>query len=181
MIEFIAVIFSLLSVILTTRKKLLCWPIGIIGVIAYSFLFYQNRDWSNFLLQFVFIIQSILGWINWKNSESVDVTSLETLERFSLAIATIVVFICLFVINNIFSGNFTELDALTSSLSIFGMFLLSNSKIEAWFFWILADVIYIYLFFSQQLYLSSILYFIFLILATYGYFNWIKIKRKTHD
>lgn len=174
MIESIAVIFSLISVWLTTKKNTLCWPVGIVGVIAYSILFYQNRDWSNFSLQFFFIIQSILGWINWNESKNEQVTSLETYERFSVGIATLVVFLCLFVINSIFSGNFTELDALTASLSIFGMFLLSNSKVEAWIFWILADVIYIYLFFSQQLYLSSILYFIFLILATYGFFNWKK-------
>ena len=113
MIESTAVIFSLLSVILTTKKNQLCWPVGIIGVIFYGYIFYQNKDWSNFILQFVFIV----------------------------------VFFCLFFLNKVFSGSFTELDALTSTLSIFGMFLLSKSKIEAWAFWILADVIYIYFFF----------------------------------
>jgi len=176
MIESIAVIFSLLSVILTTKKNLLCWPIGIIGVIAYAFVFYQNRDWSNFLLQFVFIAQSFSGWINWNKSETKGVSTLENYERFNLIIASFVVFSCLFFLNKVFSGSFTELDALTSTLSIFGMLLLSNSKIEAWTFWILADVIYIYFFFLNQLYLSSALYFLFLILATYGYFNWKKIK-----
>ena len=140
MIESTAVIFSLLSVVLTTKKNQLCWPVGIIGVIFYGYIFYQNKDWSNFILQFVFIV----------------------------------VFFCLFFLNKVFSGSFTELDALTSTLSIFGMFLLSKSKIEAWAFWILADVIYIYFFFLNQLYLSSALYFLFLILATYGYFNWKK-------
>ena len=124
MIESTAVIFSLLSVILTTKKNQLCWPVGIIGVIFYGYIFYQNKDWSNFILQFVFIV----------------------------------VFFCLFFLNKVFSGSFTELDALTSTLSIFGMFLLSKSKIEAWTFWILADVIYIYFFFLNQLYLSSALY-----------------------
>jgi nicotinamide mononucleotide transporter len=174
MVESIAVIFSLLSVILTTKKNQLCWPVGIIGVIFYGYIFYQNRDWSNLLLQFFFIIQSIYGWINWNKSETKNISSLETYERFNLIITSFVVFFCLFLTNKVFSGSFTELDALTSTLSIFGMLLLSKSKIEAWFFWILADMIYIYFFFLNQLYLSSILYFIFLILATYGYFNWEK-------
>lgn len=181
MIESIAVIFSLISVWLTTKKNTLCWPIGIVGVIAYSILFYQNRDWSNFSLQFVFIIQSIFGWINWKDAKTEQITGLKNYERFIVGIATISLSLFLFFINSIFSGNSAELDALTTSLSIFGMFLLSNSKVEAWIFWILADLIYIYLFFSQQLYLSSIIYFIFLILATYGFFNWNKIKRKAYD
>jgi nicotinamide mononucleotide transporter len=174
--EKIAVLFSLLSVILTTRKNALCWPVGIVGVLAYGYIFYQNRDWSNFLLQFFFILQSILGWLNWNKSETNVVSSLETHERFRFIIGSFVVFFCLFIVNKVFSGSFTELDALTATLSIFGMFLLSKSKIEAWFFWILADMIYIYFFFLNQLYLSSALYFLFLILTTYGYFNWKKLK-----
>jgi nicotinamide mononucleotide transporter len=177
MIESIAVIFSLISAILTTKKNQLCWPIGIIGVIAYGFVFYQNRDWSNFILQFVFIVQSFYGWINWNKSETKGVSSLDTYEKFNLIIACFVVFFCLFFINKVFSGSFIELDAITSTLSIFGMLLISKSKIEAWLFWILADVIYIYFFFLNQLYLSSALYFLFLILATYGYLNWKKIKK----
>jgi nicotinamide mononucleotide transporter len=176
MIEIIAVIFSLISVILTTRKNLLCWPFGIIGILTYGYIFYQNRDWSNFSLQFFFVFQSVIGWMNWKNPENKKVSSLENFEKFKIIVASILIFTCLSIINNVFSGNLTQLDALTTTLSIFGMFLLSKSKIESWFFWILADVIYIYFFFIQQLYLSSSLYFLFLILATYGYFNWKKLK-----
>lgn len=178
MIESIAVIFSLLSVLLTTRKNQLCWPVGIIGVIAYGYVFYQNRDWSNFSLQFFFILQSISGWINWNKSNSSKIFILETYERISLIIGSFIVFFCLLIMNKVFLGSFTELDAITASFSIFGMFLLTKSKIEAWWFWIFADVIYIYFFFLNQLYLSSGLYFIFLILSIYGYFNWEKQIKK---
>jgi nicotinamide mononucleotide transporter len=174
--EYIAVIFSLISVWLTVKKNILSWPVGIIGVIAYSYIFYQQSEWSNFSLQFFFIIQSIFGWINWNKSTTKEVSSLEAYERFSISIATIVIFLCLSIFNTIFSGNLTILDAITSSLSIFGFFLLSKSKIEAWLFWVIADVVYILFFFLQQLYLSSALYFLFLILSTYGYFNWKKLK-----
>jgi nicotinamide mononucleotide transporter len=176
MIEFIAVIFSLSCVILTTQRNILCWPVGLIGIIAYSIIFYKGKDWSNFLLQFVFTIQSIIGWINWKKSENLKIKSLKAYDLFTILVASVLLFICFDFTNSIFNGNLTELDAATATLSLFGMFLLGKSKIEAWFFWILADIIYIYFFFIQGLYLSSVLYFIFLILAIYGYFNWKKLK-----
>jgi nicotinamide mononucleotide transporter len=176
--EFIAVIFSLISVWLTARKNILCWSTGIIGIIAYSYIFYQKNEWSNFSLQFFFIIQSILGWMNWNRSKTNEVSNLETYERFSISIGTIVIFLCFYILNIILSGNLTILDAITSALSIFGMFLLSKSKIEAWIFWMFADVIYIYFFFLNKLYLSSGLYCIFLMLSIYGYFNWKKQLKK---
>ena len=52
------------------------------------------------------------------------------------------------------------------------MFLLGFSKIEAWILWIIADILYILFFMLNGLYLSSFLYFIFLLLAVYGFFNW---------
>lgn len=180
MIEFLTVLFSLLSVVLTTKKNSLCWPIGIIGILGYSYIFYDNRDWSNLILQFIFILQSISGWLLWKNEENSKVTSLEFYELFGIINASVLVFIIFLSINIFFQGNLKDLDALTATLSIFGMFLLSKSKIEAWIFWILADVIYIYFFFLNQLYLSSALYLLFLILATYGYLNWRKIKNQSH-
>jgi nicotinamide mononucleotide transporter len=58
------------------------------------------------------------------------------------------------------------------------MVLLGFRKLESWLVWMVADVIYIYFFFINSLYLSSGLYFIFLILSIYGYYNWKKQLKK---
>jgi len=52
-------------------------------------------------------------------------------------------------------------------------FLLAKKKLEAWMLWIIVDVVYIGLFAYKGLYMSSGLYFIFLILAIFGLFKWI--------
>ena len=173
MIESIAVIFSLISVWLTARKNILCWSTGIVGVLAYSILFYQHRDWVNFSLQFVFLAQSIWGWSNWNKSD-LKISRLELSDLLSIITFGIIGFFSfqLFAIG--FNGNLTTLDSITSVLSLFAMFLMASGKIENWILWMVADILYIYFFFLNQLYLSSALYFLFLILATYGYFNWKK-------
>ena len=73
--EIIAVLFSLISVWLTSKDKIWCWPTGIIGVIAFACLFYTKGEWANVGLQFIFLFQSISAWINWKNP-SVKITKL---------------------------------------------------------------------------------------------------------
>ena len=69
MLESIAVIFSLLSVWFTSKENKLCWPVGILGVIGFMIIFYQTKDWGNFFLLFVFLFQSIKGWLNWNENE----------------------------------------------------------------------------------------------------------------
>jgi len=176
--EIIAVIFSLISVWFTARKNILCWSTGMIGVIAYSYIFYQHNEWGNFLLQFVFLGQSIWGWMNWNKSDNLRITSLELIDLLTIIEFGIITFFGFHLFIGAFNGHFTTLDSITTILSFVGMFLLGRGKLESWIFWMIADVIYIYFFFLSKLYLSSGLYFIFLILAIYGYFNWKKQLKK---
>lgn len=169
--EIIAVIFSLLSVWLTARKNIWCWPVGIIGILAYSFIFFDKCNWGNFGLQFIFLVQSAWGWKTWKENNG-NPSKLDNIERFNIIFATSVTATMVYILSSIFNGSFLILDSITTSLSIYATFLLGIKKIESWVFWIIADILYVVFFILNGLYLSSVLYFIFLILALYGFLNW---------
>ena len=64
------------------------------------------------------------------------------------------------------------LDGITTGLSIVGTLLLAFKKIDNWYYWIAADVLYIYLFITQELYWSAGIYFVFLLLAISGLKTW---------
>jgi nicotinamide mononucleotide transporter len=66
------------------------------------------------------------------------------------------------------------LDALTTILSVFAMFLIAYKVIEGWIYWIVADIIYMWIFYSSELYLSTLIYFIFLCSSTIGLIKWTK-------
>ncbi len=174
MIECIAVIFSLLCVWLTAKKNVLCWPIGIIGIIGYAIIFKEKGDISNFLLQFAFLIQSIWGWINWNKITDFKSSKLSSIERLNLLIGGVILFFTLYLLSSALGGNLVILDSITTVISIGGMYLLVKNKIEAWWCWILADLIYIQFFLQNQLPVSAGLYFIFLVLAIYGWRTWVK-------
>jgi nicotinamide mononucleotide transporter len=65
-------------------------------------------------------------------------------------------------------------DSLVAVFSLIANWLLARRKIENWVIWIVLDVIYIALFASKGLYLSSGLYFILLVLAIKGFRDWKK-------
>jgi nicotinamide mononucleotide transporter len=178
MIEAIAVIFSLVSVWLTTKRNIWCWPIGIVGIVLYLYLFLEKGEYCNTFLQFFFIVQSIMGWLNW-NKDDLDTITLWN-EKLSAKKYTHLLFEILvtsFVygfLSSLFGGNLTTLDSLTTGLSIIAMFLMARKKLESWILWIIADMLYIPLFIHNKMYLSSVTYFIFLILAINGFITWKK-------
>jgi nicotinamide mononucleotide transporter len=56
------------------------------------------------------------------------------------------------------------------------MTLLAKRKIDTWFYWIIADILFVVFFLNEEQYLSSITYFVFLILAITGLKQWKKLQ-----
>ena len=63
-------------------------------------------------------------------------------------------------------------DALTTSLSLAAQWLLNTKKVQNWYFWIAADVIYVPLYFVKHLWLTGIVYAIFLAMCVAGLQAW---------
>lgn len=175
MIEIAAVLFSLLSVYLGAKNNILTWPIGIIGIIFYFILFYNNSVMGNAYLQFLFILQSIFGWSKWgKERKILNLTNKQSNLTISLCIIlsfTVIYTLYLSGCKNVM------LDGITTSISIIALILMSYKKVNCWYYWIIVDIIFVIFFIKINLYLSAATYFIFLILAIYGLKEWKKISK----
>ena len=113
--ELIAAVFSLLSVWFSTKSNILCWPFGIIGIIAYIYVFRDQGATSNMILQSFFVIQSIYGWVTWKkegtkkislfNEElSATITTISILNTSPMKMQNVLVFLIgLFMLGDMFS------------------------------------------------------------------------------
>jgi nicotinamide mononucleotide transporter len=63
-------------------------------------------------------------------------------------------------------------DAATTALSLCAQWLLNRKLLENWYFWIVVDVLYIPMYAYKELYLTSLLYVVFLAMATMGLLEW---------
>ena len=66
------------------------------------------------------------------------------------------------------------LDALTTVLSVEAQYLMTRKVIEHWWVWMAADVIYIWLYASRHLYLTSLLYVVFFAMCVVGLRDWLR-------
>ena len=173
-IEIIAVIFSLLSVIFAVKNNILTWPTAIIGMTFYGIFFYENHIWGNMCLQIPFFIQSIYGWSKWDVIKNTKVEWLEKHDRNILAISSFLLTTLITSVLIMTGDKSPYFDGITTSFSLIAMTLLAKRKIDTWFYWIIADILFIIFFLNEEQYLSSITYFVFLILAITGLKQWKK-------
>ena len=177
MIEFLAVIFTLLSVWLTIKRHVMSWPVGLFAVAFYMLVFWQTKLYSDFGLQFIFFAQGIYGAINWfKNREDQVHTKVEILthsERLFWLFSGSVVYVGVAALMDRYTdASVPWIDSFVAVFSLIANWILAKRKIESWVIWIGVDLIYINLFLFKELYWSAGLYAILLLLAIKGLKDW---------
>lgn len=176
-IELLATLFSLSSVVASVKNSVLTWPLGIVGILFYMLHFNNLGLTANTFLQLVFLIQSLYGWYKWKSSNN-NITRLNRLQIiYTNLIFFTLSFGMIFLLRYFTNDNLIILDSITTSLSLVGIVLLAMKKIQCWYYWILADILYILLFLCNKDYLSMITYSVFLGLAITGLKQWKKYEK----
>ena len=70
------------------------------------------------------------------------------------------------------------IDTLVTGIFFVGMWLMAKRKIENWILWIIGNIISIPMYFYKGYSFTSIQYFIFTIIAIFGYLEWKKILQQ---
>jgi nicotinamide mononucleotide transporter len=179
LIEVLGFITGVTGVWLTVRQNILCFPVGIINVSLYAIMFSSEgiRLYADTLLQCIYLFLLIYGWIHWKKSRKSFTIPAMTFDSFStnMIIISFIAFISL----SLFLQKFTNaslpwLDSALTILSLVAQWMVAKKIITNWVIWIIVNIVYIPLYFYKGLPLTSALYFIFLILAIKGYYEWKK-------
>lgn len=185
-IEIVAVITGMLSVWFSKKINVLVFPIGIVSVLLYVFIFIKNELYANAVINFIYFLISVFGWWNWKRTNDKSLKSKENdelkvtfLNKKESVISSILVTLSFFIISiTINSDLVTKLDYCTSILGLGGIILTSFKKVENWISYLIADIILIPLCIYNGLYLTSIQYLVYTILAIMGYISWSKEARQ---
>lgn len=175
--EPLAVAFSLAAVALAVRPYALNWPVAMIGTAMYFLIFRNVKLYSDMLLQLVFIGLQIYGWWQWsrrKQGESLPITRIAAGYWPRLALFTLVGWLVwtFTVIRIRPDAAMPWLDGLTAALSVLAIVLQAGKKLENWWIWILADLIYIPLYLNMDLPWTAALYAVFVLIAIAGERNW---------
>jgi nicotinamide mononucleotide transporter len=72
------------------------------------------------------------------------------------------------------SAKMPIVDSFTTIFSIIATYLVTKKVLENWLYWIVIDVVSIYLYFGRDLHLTSLLFIVYTVIAIFGYFSWIK-------
>lgn len=183
--EIVGFITGLVSVYLVVIEHHWTWPIGNVNSFAFLVLFWQASIYANSLLQVVYIAQGFFGWYQWNwGRDDPDhqrrIRWATVWEWWASVAAVILLTAVLLPALRWANGAATFWDASTTALSLVAMVLMAYKIVENWIFWLTADLVYIFLFPSQGLWLTGALYVLFALLCMRGLWVWIPQAEPDH-
>jgi len=153
------------------------WPVGILNNLMFFALFLTSGLYADAWLQVFYLVLAGYGWLAWlrggeRNTE-LRVSRTTTTQWVALAATGIAGTALLTWILDTGTGSTVPLpDALTTVLSLLATWGQARKKVESWWLWITADVIYVPLYGYKDLWLTAMLYAGFLTLCVAGLRGW---------
>jgi nicotinamide mononucleotide transporter len=179
-LEWFAVGFGVMEVLLAKRNNILLYPAGIIGILLSLYLKINARLYAESLLSMYYLVMSFYGWVIWtKRKAKNEILPVSWMNKQELKIAFSIAiggyFVLYFVLVKFTNSDVPILDAFVSSTAWAGMWLLARRKIENWIFFNVSNIVAIPLLWHKDLVMFSLLTTFLFIVAIFGFLDWKKI------
>ena len=175
-IESAAVFFSILYVILAVKESILCWGAAAISVILYIYICYTAQLYPETGLQVFYLLMSFYGYHQWnKNDSTLKIQQWTTTKHLLiLLIGASLTFLMGFYFTIYTNAAMPLVDSFTTVFSVFATYMVTKKVLGNWLYWIVIDIVSVYLYFSRDLHLTSLLFIMYTVIAIFGYFSWLK-------
>ena len=180
-LEIVAVIFGLLSVWCSKKNSILVFPTGMISTLIFVYLLLKWELLGDMMINAYYFVMSIYGWYiltRKSNGEFVSPISKMNIKEYKLSVfiffGTLIFVFAVYQSFDKWINWVAYVDTFTTGIFFVGMWLMAKRKIENWIFWIIGNLISVPLYFYKGFTFTSFQYFIFTIIAIFGYLEWKK-------
>lgn len=180
-LELAANFFTVLCIVLAGRNNIHTWWTGIIGCILFGIMFYSVQLYADATLQVFFLGTGLLGWYLWKhkiNNEELPINNAsKKMLLYGVGMAILVAGMYGWLLHSFTDAYAPWIDSTVLTFSVLAQLLLMSRSVETWKVWLLVNTLSVPLFWSRELYLTSVLYGAFWINAVYSWYNWKKLMQ----
>lgn len=178
MLELFGTITNLACVYFAAKEKMATWPVGVVGILIYLWMFWQAHLVGSALLQLFFLVLQFYGWYYWTTNKGRNQTHrTQRINRKEVLLFGGAALCAYAVVGWTIPRFFPESvlpfwDSAILVGSVAAQQLLNRKVLENWFMWNAVDVISVALYWHSGLYLTSLTYAVFLGMSVKGFLDW---------
>ena len=186
-LEMLAFVLAIVMVVMNMRVNPVAWPLAIVSSLLYFALFWNSRLYGDASLQIFFAVIALWGWWQWLRGTQADgaalqVRSLPARGRWGLLAALALAWPATgFFLKTYTNTDVPWWDAFPTAASLIGQWLLGRKYIENWPAWVVVNIVSVGLFAYKGLWLTTLLYSLFIAMSFIGWRAWQRLLTPVHS
>jgi nicotinamide mononucleotide transporter len=176
LLEAVAALLGIVYVTLIVRRQRAGWIAGALSSAIYVYLSFEARLPMQALLQAWYVAMGAYGWYSWTRNAGQEGGRIRRwpLAWHLAAIAAVVVVSALSarLLAAETHAAWPWIDSLTTWTSVFATWLVTRMQLENWLYWMVNDLLTVFLFAAQSHPLTALLYFVYLGFSVAGFIAW---------
>ena len=180
LLEIIAVLSAIAYLVFVIHEKIICWFFAAISTAIYVWLFIDAKLYMGSVLNVFYLLMAAYGFALWRSGGGGRPVVVWPLRMHLIAI---VVICAVATINGYLLGFYSDaafpyIDSLTTWFAIWATFLVARKVLENWWYWLVIDVVSVFIYSSRDLQLTSALFVIYIIMIPCGLIAWTRTFRR---
>ena len=182
--ELVAVILAVAYLVFAIRQNIWCWFCAAISTAMYVYLFAMANLYMESLLNVFYFGMAIYGWHVWRSSRPGEELPVSVWSR-QIHTCAVAVITCLAAGSGFLLANFTDaafpyIDSATTFAAIWATFLVARKILENWWYWLVIDVVSVFIYWTRGLEATAMLFVVYVVLIPIGLVAWTRSYRLHH-
>jgi len=188
--EVAAVLLGVAYLLLAMRENNWCWHAAFLSTLIYLFLFWHANLPMESALQLYYLAMAVYGWWHWRHGGAHAAAGEQSLpvqtwpwRHHAVAILAVVAasLVSGAVLTHFGLGRLPYVDSFTTWGAILATWMVTQKLLENWIYWFVIDGVSLCLYLDRGLYLTALLFVVYLVIVVFGYLEWRHHYREQHE
>lgn len=176
-LEWVAVVAGLAYVVLAARANIWCWPAGFIGTGASILLLWNVSLLMDSALNLFYLVMAVYGFWQWRHGGErgapLTISRWHTTQHVLVALTVCIISLPLgYYLDHSTTAAWPYVDSATSIAAVIATIMVARKVLENWLYWIVIDVVSVWIYWERELYLYAFLFMLYSLIAVVGFFFW---------
>ncbi len=175
-IELTAAVLAVAYLILAIRQHILCWVAAFTSSCLYVWVLFGAHLYMESVLNAFYAGMAVYGYLKWRTNRVGEVLEVSRWPPAGHAAGLLGVTV-LSLVSWYFLRTFTPaawpfVDSVVTWASAFTTYLVARKVYENWHWWLVIDSVSVYLYFTRHLYVTMVLFCLYVVLIVIGMREW---------
>ncbi len=175
-VEFFAAALAVAYLVLAIRQKITCWIAAFVSSCLYVWVLFGAHLYMESALNAFYSAMAVYGFWQWRDGKGAGALAVSRwpLARHAAALASVVALsiISWYFLRRLTPAAWPLVDSLVTWSSVFATYLVARKVYENWHWWLVIDAVSMCLYLSRRLYLTMLLFGLYLVLIVIGMRQW---------